>query len=59
MYPYDAKVYTDDFYQDSMERVLDVKSEIDAAFVKVPMLKSLQERFGKDYVKEIKNSKIE
>ena len=58
-YPYDAKVYTDDFYQNCLDRVLVVKSEIDTAYAKIPMLKSLQDRFGKDYIKEIKNSKIE
>ena len=58
-YPYDAKAYTDVFYQNCLERSLQVKSEIDVAFAKIPMLKSLQDRFGKDYVKELKNHKTE
>ena len=50
-YPYDVKAYTDDFYQNCLDRILEVKSEIDAAFAKIPMLKSLQYRFGKDNIK--------
>jgi len=53
-YPYDAKVYTEGFYLNCLERVLEVKSEIDAAFEKIPMLESLQEKFGKNNVRDKK-----
>lgn len=49
-YPYDAKIYTKDFYEECLAAILNVKDEIDSANSKKSLEESLGEKFGKDKV---------
>ena len=49
-YPFNPEVYTEDFYNECLSVVLDVKSEIDKANAAKPTKQVLEEKFGKNKV---------